>query len=552
MPARADELEWVRINDFSPGIRQRTEYIGGDVAPSGFTLGAATIDTFRCIAIPGGGLGPLPKKTVAYVPSSYPATPSAVSNDRITVVGFLAAGAVFDAVGGTDLMEFHIGYEYKQDSDSTRQFRWQRHRMWEATPTIDTLVTDSSAESNPSWPSARPLMLHMTRANKSTPTSPGSPVVVGAWYAGGGANTKVWSMFPDPDSFSAVGVENINSTRAYELAFGHQGRSVALRQQGLPHSGAAILWSDNEEIWYTDTNTPAISLTVGQVFGEENPTGVSVCGSLNASEALFIKNVGGGYLIRGDIGDPTVIALPGLPRIGNFRQVGVSTPIGFIFGSRDGGIWAWAGGETADYLSPQLEPSFWYNLPQTDNDFTDFVGKFAYWDEWILTPKNWIYDFQSHSWWRLEDPTVVNIQQWSLSVVENRVYGAVQHITAAGDAVVHGWAKNDPADTFKWTSQPIPLAWYRESEVRQLSLIGQGVGTIKVTVKSALTGESQNETFTFASDDYPVAHRENLRLDGTHFQIILESTATATAGAPIVYEVALGYRPARMIPVPAT
>ena len=54
--------QWITIADFSPGIQQKV-MTPGIVQPSPGGQGAASIlNTYRCISLPGGGLGPLPKR----------------------------------------------------------------------------------------------------------------------------------------------------------------------------------------------------------------------------------------------------------------------------------------------------------------------------------------------------------------------------------------------------------------------------------------------------------------------------------------------------------
>lgn len=546
-----DTLQKITISDFSPGIMQKLDQLQGDTAV--FPVGAAdATNTFRCIALRGGGLGPLPKQGTAYTrtggnPTAL-VTIGKIYNNRFTISGAHLAGPIF-AAGGTGFtrQELHIAYEYGANVSGTQythKYQWERHRLWEATPTVDTLHSYSTTTGDPvTTLQMRPTWFHTYRADSASQLAIGAPLVVGGWYANGGGAERFWETFPDVAAIGTTGVGSISSTKNPEGIFGHQGRSVELDQNAWTH-GSVGTWSFNEQIFYTKVNLASLSSSVAAVYGQEDCEGFGAFASVNASELMFVRVGYGGYIIRGDLDNPTVIFVPGVPGTGNTRHNAAVSPIGMVYGSRNGGVWAWAGGDTADLLSPNLDNDFW--LPGgTTGDFVDYAGKFAFWKEWILTPNNWLYDWRNKSWWKLEDPSVISIYHWLQNVDSHIIYGCPQTI---GDSApsLYNWDASNPATSFSWESQLIPLGTYRSGQPREVVITAQGVGTVKWTLSGYdMAGNlvSTNQTATWNTDARPESNRFLLNLNElTHVRIRLESTATA-GRTPIIWDASIFYRP---------
>lgn len=549
-----DTLKKIAISDFSPGIMQKLNRLGGDTAM--FPLGAADkTNTYRCIALPGGGLGPLPQRTVSY--SRSPATPEAgafasVFNGHVTISGAHMAGPIFAAGGaGFTRQELHIAYEWGfnvSGTQYTRKYTWERHRLWEATPGIDTIVGyASTAEGGTiTAPQMRPTWFHTYRADASSQLAIGAPLVVGGWYAGGGGLAqRFWSTYPNPTTLTSDTPGPIRAASNPEGIFGHQGRSVELDQTTWSH-GSVGTWSFNEQVFYTKVNLASLdNNSLAAVYGQEDAEGFGAFASVNASELMLVRIGYGGYIIRGDLNNPTVIFVPGIPGTGNSRHTAAITPVGLVYGSRNGGVWAWAGGDTADLLSPQLDNDFWLPGGQP-NDFVDYAGKFAFWKEYILTPHNWLYDWRNKSWWRIEDSGVIDIVHWCQNTDSHVIYGAPGSVNNTQTVSLAGWDAGVPATSWSWESQALPLGDYRTAQPREVVIIAQGVGTVKFTLSgwdSQGNLVSENHTATWASASIPEAFRFPVNLNQlTHMRIRLEATATAAA-TPIVWEANIMYRP---------
>lgn len=555
-----DTLKKIAITDFSPGIMQKLNRLGGDTAM--YPLGAADqTNTFRCIALPGGGLGPMPQRTVTYARS--PQTPEAgsfanVYNNRVTISGAHMAGPIF-AAGGTGFtrQELHIAYEWGfkvSGTQFTRRYAWERHRLWEATPTVDSLVGYASTDEGGTItaPQMRPTWFHTYRADSASQLAIGAPLVVAGWYAGGGGLTqRFWDTFPNAATLGSNTPGAIRAASNPEGIFGHQGRSVELDQTSWTH-GTTGTWSFNEQVFYTKVNLASLdNNSLAAVYGQEDAEGFGAFASVNASELMLVRIGYGGYIIRGDLNNPTVLFVPGIPGTGNTRHTAAITPVGLVYGSRNGGVWAWSGGDTADLLSPQLDNDFW--CPNgTTGDFTDYAGKFAFWKELILTPHNWAYDWRNKSWWRLEDPTVIDIYHWCQNADSHVIYGAPQYVNSASlSTSLAGWDASTPATSWSWESQVLPLGDYRTANVREVVLVAQGVGTVKFTLSgynSLGVLITENHTGTWANQSLPEAIRFPVALNEiSGMRIRLEATASAAA-TPIVWEANIMFRPDTHLP----
>lgn len=530
------EPQWLILNDFSPGIHQRVMYQGGSNSPSQI-FGAATENTWRCIALPSGGLGPLPKRDYTYDPSRSALDSIAnVANGRYTISGFHVSGPILtNSANGQDNVEFHIAYEYLNTNTSKRRYQWQRHRMWEATPTIDSLKNITSTEATPSS-TYRVSTMHNYRSDSSSATAVGLPQVVNGWYAGGGSDEKLWAIYPDPGAPTTNNLKDVTTTLAIELALGHQGRSVAFNQVPYSH-GSSGTWSSNEQVFFTNSNLPTLASTTASVFGQENVTGYGVAATLNAQELLLIKRQGGAYLIRGDIANPTVIRLPGVISTGGETFQGASTPIGFLYISQNLGAWCWNGGEVSELISPQLEGNF-YKAGMTV-DMQDYKGRAALFGEWVLFPNNWVYAYRTQSWWKIENPSTVRILQWSLSIGPV-AYGAVATCTDSG-AIIHGFTASTPASSYQWESQPVAQTVNRLGKIRELIVIAQGTGTV-VTTLTAADGTTASYTATLSgSTNVPQPFRFNTNIEGSYIKVKIVADNGSTGSAPIVYEVRMDW-----------
>lgn len=535
------DLKWLLLNDFSPGIRHRTLFQGSTTSPSP-APGVATEDnTYRCIALPGGGLGPLPKRVEDYQRSSN-LEATEPTHGHYYVSGFYVAGPLSPSNAGTGTEEFHVAYEWVNPAGTDRKYKWERVRRFDGTgggaglDAIKDLSSNNASLLADQW---NPTLFATTRGHNTTPSDPGFPIVVAAWHdPQGGGILRFVSAFPTPTVAGApTNTEFDISTTIPAHILVHQARIVLLGVTAYNH-GSPGSWSTNEDLYWTVVNDPdTFSSATASVFVPENPSGYGAFLPMSANELLLIKQAGGGLTINGDLDDPTVINLPNITPTGTFLTIPTHSPVGVVYGSALGGVWAWSGGDTSVKLSNYLEDDF-FDLLLKASVTQGNRARFERWYDWVLTSNNWLYDTVSESWWRIEDPDDIQIMWWSGHPLGVGMFGAIPEFSNASPEHIYRWYRSTPSSSYSWQSHPIWESVEREIQVRQVVLIAQGTGTITVT----LTGVSGTQSKAFAlSSNTPVMLRENFGLRSQNVQVRIESAHTSTGAAPIVNQLKIGY-----------
>lgn len=303
-------------------------------------------------------------------------------------------------------------------------------------------------------------------------------------------------------------------------------------------------------------------------FMPENPGPIGVIASMNANELIAIKHQGGGGLLRGDVARPQFVALPGLPSVQGATNIPVVTPMGLVFGTRDG-VYLWQGSEGAESISTQLDGWFWQ--PEGTPGLEDGVlageyphrGKFNISGYFVYAPNNWVYDTRTGGWFRLSPTTHTVDEDMYKTAYRNyevsttgRVYAVKPLITESDLTVAHIYDRDVPANEFQWRSQPIPRTISRRVDVREVILKAQGTGEVTITV-IGLEGQEDAVTFTVASPDQPRVYTKPVKVLSEDIEVMVHSIADTTptltddgvpiavegSPAPSVYSVSLGIQP---------
>lgn len=525
MPAKIDQ--WLTIKDFRPGIRSRANPSGVDGRATEVPGVASATSTYACQALPDGSLGPMPRNTYTFsFGSNLPIDPTSLNNGRLTISGYLKSGPI---VLGT---ESHVAFEGWKTSDNKRYWYWTRVRHF-ASDQVDTLKSFApGTEGAITSFGARPTWFDNFRAHSSDATLPGLPGVVAGWFAGGGGSDRTWHMFPGPSTPTSDTPVAISTGLDVYPSIVHQGRVVAFDQGSYAHGANSYVWTHNEDIYFTNANLTTLAFTTAQTFGAENASGYRAAISANHQELLMVKITGGGLLIRGDLADPTVLRLPGLPPVAVHTPA--VCPAGIVMLDWKSGAWLWTGGETAENISRDALGADKFLLPT--EDFIDFFGKLAYWYDWVLFPNNWAWNWKEDTWWRLENPSNVRIMQYS--VMENVLYGVPAYVSLTTDTVEYGWDYSSPARNYSWNSQPIPIGDNREVTIREVVLVATGVGTVDVIFTNR-GGSTETHSFSINSTTVPVHMRDNCAVDCQSIQVRLAVTSSGD-NVPIVHQLRMG------------
>ncbi len=369
-------------------------------------------------------------------------------------------------------------------------------------------------------------------------------------------------------------IDNYNSgvwNRAY-TGVSHQNR-IVFQQGGSQNIGAdTVALSADVTGWYAAADFLAGRDSRNYRFMPEAPGSYGAMASMNANELFLVKQVGGGCVVRGDVGAPQVITLPGLPSTLGATNIPVVTTDGVVYGTREG-VYVWNGEETAELISPQLEGCFW--LPDGTPSINDAIlatldypprGKFNVLGETLYAPNNWVRSSVTQGWFRLaptwlqgnDDHDGVTYRNFELSAT-GRMYAVKPYVTQSDLVVAHLYDPERPTPVFEYRSQPLGRAVNRRLEIRELIATVQGHGTVEVT----LYGDTTRQTVTIEVDsDRPQVFRHEVAVDCAEVEVGIRSVtdaeitytadgapmAIAGSPAPSVYGLTLGYRPTTSAP----
>jgi hypothetical protein len=573
-------LQFITLDDFTPGIRHKVMKASatGSIQP----LGVADPDeTYRCIALPSGGLGPLPKRTYSRAVNGPETTLSRVGDQLYRIVGFHVTGrSVFKETNAQDYVEFHFGLEYDYDTDSsgttdTRRFKWLKHRIYEATPTIDEVDSEELALNITQYPTLyrRASFADGLFANPSDPGRVGNHATVCSWHVVRTAlfpntpHVNMLSAHPDPVggsyttplSLQQDGAVVVLADYLTERILQHQGRilGVGLKSASLnpnPTNGIGS-WLSNDVFWWTEVNLWNMGDAEGPVyFGDSGQrstftqgqmAGYGAIATVSAQELLLVKHRGGAIAVSGDLDFPTVHSFPGVIGSNGASVIPAYTPVGLVYGVLDGGIYAWQGGDTARKLSTYMDDNFWYITPEGyfSND-----GKFDVWGDWILVTGNWLYDTVSDSWWLIEDRDDLEIFYWGTPVAARYMYGAPSTFASSATPCAYGWDRQTPASSYRWRSQVLSPTMDRVVDVREINIMAVGPVDSQVTITVFNEeGDSQAEVFNITTENTPKVYKRTTQLTGTCLKLQIDSDANSAGPAPIVFSVNLGVREGQQV-----
>lgn len=551
---RDEELTYIEMTDFTVGVWSNNNLAGGVNITSDNPCKADPSNTFRCIALPTGGLGPLPRLQQSDRLTTIPE--SGVAGITYQVAGFNTWGRVLPSPAtdaSADQTEVHVVlyYDYDDGTGFDADLYWLRERQFDTTPTTETIYHVDLEGSGHSGP--RYAYLLKTRMNPTTPDDPGIPVMVCMANRVANNDLPIYRAFPDPASANILSTVAVLATDAdsnaiaqtYNIAAAHQGRIIAGQWRAADHGPGGDVLITNETFFWTETNDNVAVSNVGAQFIPELDQSVTDLAPMSANSLLVIKWYGGGYVLQGDLSDVTVVQLPNLPCPDGSDWVrGVNTSRGYIYSAGPAGMYLWNGGDGAEPISRQLDGEFAVG----SNFITGANGQCDRWMDRVLVPQNWVWDANMQSWWRIADPATVNIRFWSTVAYSAYAYGAAASFTAASPNFMHRFQYTDLAYTWVWKSHPLWTSQARRMEVRQGTVALQGRGTVTITIIDDAGGTSA-ETFTINHTNIR-NYRWDISLDAENLIVQIEASGNAgggagTAEAPLVHRLFLGYKTAQ-------
>jgi hypothetical protein len=382
--------------------------------------------------------------------------------------------------------------------------------------------------------------------------------------------------YPEPDNpgsatywVNGVSTTNIDHPTAPSLLIAHQDRTLVVERYYSVFGSVATTGRD--VIFYTGVNDPqklfATSRPFRTEFGSENTTGIGVIASISSDRLLIVKHGGGGYLVTGDLNNPTITKLPFIESTYNVCSYPAMTPMGLIYGTRNG-VFVWAGGESTEKVSNQIEGHFWdvTKVNGSDTGSTKYgqnSGRFAWWHPWVMVPNNYMLDSRTQGWWRLDEV----IASTDTTNNPNRYYDAPfsTYVVNPANGNLHAFPRLvttaypvidwvfDPtvlAASYSWKSQPLVETRSRKRSFQELVLNVSGYAGDACTVAVTLTGYDEagaaltpvTETFTFTGQGNPAIIKQNLKANFVAMNVQIKMVATNSTGraAPKIHGLNIG------------
>lgn len=604
------DTEWVSIDDFSPGIYGDLHTgVTSSSAPRGSIAknGAATIDgTYRCCSDPAGALVPLPARGAAATNTLAAITPGATTiptfyptgQQSIYILDALVGVRFVDdttipAGGSADAENVAVAYAFNYSTAGTgvygQYFIGRLYERWRAgTPSLDFFFAKGNIQPPPASMVPNAVLsfgLGSTAGNSRNlvmTVNPAHPLMAmrggaisaadlllttfetdntnGANYVqhvSGGTffdNSITWPQAANAALPTAESLFPISTTYKMWNLLGHQGRIVGQARSstsGFRFGDATAMWVDDSFIRYSAVHALNGTPISGR-YGEENFSGVGCMASLSADELLIVHNHGGGFLIRGDLSNPTVVKLPYIESTYGVQVHPVVTPLGLIYATRNG-IFGFAGGDTSKKLSTQIEGFFFrHEQDQANEQYIGYRGRMEWWHPWVMVPNNYMMDSRTGSWWRLD---TVNVPYSLYQTVPSsgKLYAFPYKLTTNDSTV---WDTYDPtvmASSYQWNSQPLVESRDRLRSYQTVRVIAApGPHTNLNQIAVTLTGIAQNGSvvssptvtmsFTATDDDCrPVMLQAQIKPNFVAMWTQVAITAVAAAGAaPKIMQLSLG------------
>jgi hypothetical protein len=530
-------LSFFDITDFSPGIYNNSLIAAGPPVgllsdPGLFPAPPGAADaagTFGCMAMPNGGLGPLPQNDFPDgvslggigITTTYPADITALTNSFQVNPDELIFGITGAPSGG---------------SQTTSFYSW----IFGDPGVLNTLETASynfsaGAKNFCAYPFASII-------NQSGQFQ---PVVVLPLTAPAGP-TSALMTYPDPATPTVFGT-GLVATTPVGTAFGHQGRIVAIQINNGYGWPATVTTFPNEGFSYTDPPETVTWPHQFEIFGPESPFGYGAISSVSAGELFAVKCRGGAVIIQGDLNNPTVTSLPGVKSTGVLYGRTDTDQNGFYYCVNKEGAWVWNGGNSSQKISQQLDDNFFL----VDNPISDttYYGYYCQrWGDWMMFSNNWVFNSTTGGWWRLSDPAL-NSYFWYVAAYDSRyMYASTATVQNSTEGFMTLYDREKPATSFTWQSLPIKLpSEDRTSTARELVIRASNpyADTAPQIIATLIDDKGNTSVLDTWTMNPTIDTVQETRLNCSVKQTTTIAVNLAVSGAlyaPVVYGLSMGTR----------
>lgn len=577
---KSPTLTWVDFTDFTPGVYNNSNISGVNNYSSGINpivpapkAAAQLTGTWGCMALPTGGLAPLPRiitvKTfiaagdesiyysctgmISYSPSNLSIITTPLKNNFIYCLM---------SIGKTD-EDYYINYKIWLTLGKTG--KTHTTRLWQWAEFIGSPLTKGLG----AWGCPFPIT---TRINYSGILFPVVVFPMLPTYTNTVPNGEIL-VYPPLEFRTTYTMQNINtvSTTVTPNPTGCKVGPI------IAHQGRIIVLSNSRQEWPTGTiiTNDGISFTTPsgtkwlynqlEYISPENPFGYGGGGSISAGELFLIKKKGGAVVVYGTITNPQVIYLGGVQSTGNIYGQVAQSPIGLVYCSQGNGAWVWNGSSQSTKISYQISSTFFVMTPDaTIQEITGVVntngslGYFCFsWGEWILFSNSWIYNIKIKSWWRLTNTTSSSaFFHYCLagntldSVFASRIIHFASGSTVYSDLVLLN--KKVPGKKWSWYSLPVKLSENRYINIREVIVYASspecpyGEIAVEIFPNEGTTPEVLNIVSTIKT--YPSMFRIPCNINTTsNIRFRIEAVVggdhgTTIYSAPIIHQISFGYK----------
>lgn len=437
-----------------------------------------------------------------------------------------------------------------------------------------------------------PTILFSSMAGRDGHTVIGMSLGTDGYDVGAAHPVDEWSWH---ENDAAVDTNLRNAPYTPYMLIAHQGRIVMPDSTGYkgyfasrendPTPAAVDGWSmffSDDILWYSgwaqpigDVYTPVAtermrSYTPLQV-AEDQVSKIGVLGVVTGDELLVVKARGGGVTVRGDLDNPTIRRLPHIESTHGITSKGAQTPIGYVYGTRTG-VFVFDGGDATRKLSRQIDGFFWNPYAEEDIVLEGSYGRFAYWNDMVFAPNNYVYDVETDSWWRLDDRLIIDLDpltymawpHYNIYVPDNVgnllcfPYKVTEATADNSGRVCHQLDSGFLATTYSWQSHPLVETRGRRVSFQDVRILAtsRSAATITVTLtgfdEEGATIASPSVVLTCAAnDDRPQLLREDIAPNFVAEYVSLRVQTDAgnlDDPAPKIHSIRLGIRPRQTTP----
>lgn len=532
------DLKYLQLRDFSPGIISNSE-LAGYLNFANKPGAAQETNTYRCIALPGGGLGPLPSPVSKFqLPVPISGTGPHVIVGLSTFGPLHLPAAPHVAVSGPPDVVF-VAVENLGTGTSSNLFLYRVNSVsGTISPFISPVTTTQPLFANQTPFAGRYHAAFMDFYMKG---SPFTEYMILGWDEMSAVSMPFWGPM---DLVAGPAVQPTISANfsGNGPVISHESRLLNPTGLYLDETTTNYRFVGVQRFFISDPplNDPASFPNIAtEVFYESRPFKITSWGSISTAEIVLIRSHGGAILIEGDLLNPNVIKLPGVMSTGRAMMPGIPSLIGLLYAVEKDGIWVWNGSNLSQKISNQLRDDS-FERPTLLN-FGAIQG--AAWGRWCLFPNNFLYASDLQSWWRIEDPSLTRHSIWAESRGSTRYcWSALDSYTSlTNDLFV--WDRNLQASSFSWQSHSVLVAEGRMVDVRELILYAVSTtgGTVKITLTSADGSTTNPYTFNIPASSQPTMLRLPASCKSYGITVRIESSDVGSSSAPLVLGLDVGW-----------